>query len=223
MFIDAELPLQLEHWAGQVSALSAWLDTQGVKVVLQVRSVPMQQPPPPSGVLEALAPFLHQLDYYTVSPSFTAPNMEDLYRSVRYFTAEQATALQAASALQTLCISGEDAVPPIAGFIPPIAALHSLTKLHLTLPDFQPDFQPLLQLSSIEHLALQCLGESSSCHDLLTSSSASLRHVTLASYSWDHDTYSALQGASALTTVSIKVHSLHIDAARILGNLPVPE
>jgi len=220
LFTAAEPEDQLQQAASWISTWSALLLGHGVQVLLTARSVPNERWLPPPAVFAVLGPFLHELDYHRDPEQPVITGIEDISSVSKCLTVTfdslHATCLMTATLLQTLCVTGRD-------LILPIATLHTLTKLHLTALHGHPDFQPLVQLESIEALALQCTGRSSSCPDVLHSSRASLRRVELTSYSWDNETYSALQNILALSTLNVKVHHLTCDAAQILGDISAPK
>ena len=113
--------------------------------------------------------------------------------------------------LSILCISEMDPlrqVPPaiqLSTSIPDIAQLTGLTKLRLQFdnPSQLAGFQPLGQLSSVEHLVLDCKWDSASCADVLKSNGDTLRQVSLFSNSWTMDTYTALQQIHSLDVLEV--------------------
>ncbi len=222
LFADSEPEEQLERAVRDIAATSAWLQEQALSVCISTRSVSRQTLPPAPAVLEQIAPFMRQLNYYTVQRELATSSLEDINRALRSFRPSHLMALQSASNLQTLCIS--DTIPVDGNHsLFPIPTFHSLTKLHLTYRQGQPDFQPLVSLNGLEDLALQCVGWSSSCHDVLCSSKHTLQQVTLASNSWDTETYAALVDLPVLLTLTVKVDILAPLSAQMLGDIPAPE
>ena len=97
--------------------------------------------------------------------------------------------------------------------------MYSLKKLHVSIDEDKIDFSPLSQLSKIEDLALQCLGDEASCSEVLKSNRHSLQHVKLTSYSWDDQTYLAFHVVASLKTSVLKLDTLSIYAAQIIAGM----
>ena len=98
-----------------------------------------------------------------------------------------------------------------------VVQLGGLRKLHLTLEDsYRTDncFAQLAKLSQLRFLALQCQQCDVSCANVILSNQATLGSITLASCSWSVDTYAALNKASVLTVLSVRVNVVTESDAR---------
>ena len=181
--------------------------------------------------LNALAPVLHKLELHPV-PALSASivGQKPFWRN--YVSLKYSDVQQANQSLQALCVVHDFDV----GFRRPLSALPnivrcitqfgSLRKLHLRLENswtLDICFAQLAKLSQLRHLALQCQQCDVSCANVILSNQATLRSITLASCSWSLDTYAALNQASALTVLSVRVEIVTESEARILGNLKTPQ
>ncbi len=170
--------------------------------------------------LNTLAPFLHKLELHPVpalSASTTGHEPFWCNVSLKYSALQQAN-----QSLQALCLVHDFDI----GIVRCIAQFGSLRKLHLTLEKSWPSdncFAQLARLSQLRDLALQCQQCDVSCANVILSNQATLRSITLASCSWSLDTYAALNKASALTVLSVRVEVVTESDARILGNLKTPQ
>ncbi len=183
---------------------------------------------PWTDTLTQLAPLLESVDYHSV-PDLLATQVAFIHGSQACFGPDHVKALQAASHLQTLCISDsvhvmvqQQGITSLVSSIPTIANMRSLTKLHLTTSSRQPDFGPLRQLTCLRDLALQCWGSSSHCAGVLHSNKACLQRVSIASESWADTTYVMIAGAANLEAVIIKVHTLTDTTAIFLAQVGHP-
>ena len=183
---------------------------------------------PAPDVLQLLAPFITQVDYYDVLKDLTSRDRADFDTINAAFTPSHIAALQQCSTnLQNLSISdrtqAEDQLATLVPSMSAIATFTSLTKLHLTLTlsATAADFGPLAQLSLLEDLALQCPldVDGASCSGVLSSSRATLRAVVLKAGSWDAETYQSLQGSAQLDKVCIRIRQLWYAAASELGKI----
>ena len=204
-----------------IATLSDWLDSQHVSVCLSIQFAPKQQQAPAPAVLQALAKFLQQLDCFPVPQTSAAPDVDMIYAIRRVFKPVHIAALAQAALLTSLCICDTTATVANQGFIQPIACMRQLTRLHLSF--FGMDFAPLGQLQCLEDLALQCSRESACCQGVIQSSSHTLRHIVLASYSWSQHTYEALCNVPNLATLFARVNTLNLTTAKILANLLAPD
>jgi len=100
-----------------------------------------------------------------------------------------------------------------------LATITSLVRLHLSVLNQNPDWQPLAQLSGLHDLALQCQEDMSSCAQVLISNCANLQRVVIASLC---SIYAALPHLQSLQTISIKVDNLTFPEATVVGDLPAP-
>ncbi len=183
--------------------------------------------------LKELAPVLHKLELHPV-PALSAsivgprPSSRGSYVSLNYSNLQQAN-----QSLQTLCVRENPdplwfrySTPVLPRVLCCIEQFGGLRKLHLTLEislTYYPCFAQLAKLSQLRHLALQCQRPDVSCASVILSNQATLRSVTLASGSWSLDTYAALNKASALTVLSVRVETMTESDARIVGKLKTPQ
>ena len=210
------------------SASEALHAVHKVKVQITLCSSKDATVAPPPDVLQLLAPFVTQVDYYSVFKDLVGGDRNDYVTIDAAFTPSHIAGLQQGSTnLQTLSISdrtqSEDQLATLATSMSAIANFTSLTRLHLTLTlhATAADLQPLAQLSLLEDLALQCPVdvEGASCSGVLSSSRTTLCAVVLKAGSWDAETYRSLQGSAQLEKVCIRVFWLWYAAALELGKV----
>ena len=219
----------LDTCAKQIASLAKQMhDRQAVGITITFCSSRGATIAPPSQVLQLLAPYISQIDYYFVQREQIVEGWHVYETITSAFTREHITALQESSTqLQTLHISDHShrQVFLLAPSMADIARFVSLTRLHLTLTALGTgmDFQPLAPLSLLTDLALQCPmctgSAKKTCSGVLSSSKQSLHHVILTAGAWNVDTYLSLQSCSQLKSVCIRVWQLSTAEAEQLGGV----
>ena len=113
-----------------------------------------------------------------------------------------------------------------AGQVPTLAGIANPTKLHLAFCNSPepPDFQPLAQLTCLQDLVLQCLGNSAAaeCSQVIDSNSSSLKHLILESTSWTDNTYAAVGRVATLKAAVFKVAVLSDSSTALVSSLVHP-
>ena len=226
---DADSQRYLHQHARLITYISKSLQAfRKVKVQITLCSSKDATVAPPPDVLQLLAPFITQVDYYRVLKDLISRDRNEFVTIDAAFTPGHIVGLQQCSTnLQTLSISdrtqSEDQLATLVPSMSAIANFTSLTRLHLTLTlsSTAADFQPLAQLSLLEDLALQCPVDvnSVSCSGVLSSSRTTLRAVLLKAGSWDAEIHRSLQGSTQLEKVCIRVLWLWDTAALELGKV----
>ncbi len=183
-----------------------------------------------SEILKELAPILHKLELHPVAALSASIVGQKLSSRGNYASRKYSDLQQANQSLQTLCVlhglKFEHLPSTLPHMVCRIAQFGGLWKLHLTLEDSWTSdvcFTQLAKLSQLRHLALQCQNWDVSCANVIISNQATLRSITLASCSWSLDTYAALNKASALMVLSVRVELVTESDARMLGNLKTPQ
>lgn len=183
-----------------------------------------------SEILKELAPILHKLELHPVAALSASIVGQKLSSRGNYASRKYSDLQQANQSLQTLCVlhglKFEHLPSTLPHMVCRIAQFGGLRKLHLTLEDSWTSdvcFTQLAKLSQLRHLALQCQNWDVSCANVIISNQATLRSITLASCSWSLDTYAALNKASALMVLSVRVELVTESDARMLGNLKTPQ
>lgn len=123
---------------------------------------------------QQLAPFLETAVFHAAPALLTGGDF--LQHPAVAFTEDHFYALQSAKGLlKKLCLSDTaEPAPQSAGAglcksIGALPAITSLVRLHLSVLNQTPDWQPLAQLSCLQDLALQCQEDVSSCAQVLIS------------------------------------------------------
>ena len=218
--------------AKAISQAALQLGAQGVVARVSIVKDPAIRLSIKSEILQALAPVLHKLELHPVAAlsANIVGNQKPPSRG-NCVNLEYTVLQQANQSLRSLCVlhqfEGYSRFEPVLpGIGCCIAQLGGLRKLHLTLEDsYRTDncFAQLAKLSQLRYLALQCQQCDVSCANVILSNQATLRSITMASCSWSLDTYAALDKASVLTVLSVRVNMVTESDARILANLKTPQ
>ena len=183
--------------------------------------------------MEMLAPILHKLELDPVAALSASIVGQRPSSRGNYVSLDPSHWQQINQSLHTLCVREYPdqlyfwyKIPVLPHVLRCIAQFGSLRKLHLTLEMSLITyvcFEQLAKLNQLRHLALQCRQWGISCANVILSNQATLRSITLASCCWSLDTYAALNKASALMVLSVRVATMTESDARILGNLKTPQ
>ena len=182
-------------------------------------------------LVKELCPFLISIDCHQVT------DLSSELDQVSDFTTKPAASFSRSalkhlgdsdSPIQSLCLS-DHSFPklkhfqglPLEGSISAVASLKHLTRLHLSI-QAKTDFEPLMQLTGLQDLALQSDSRSASADAVIHSNSQTLQHVVLSSRGWDSATFAALDHCPKLNAATIKVLTLTEDDARLLSDLIKP-
>lgn len=175
--------------------------------------------PPAPEVLALLGPDFYQFDTWHIPTQQPADGGPANFDMKTVLTSQHVRVLAGGKAsVVSICVTGsldaignnpsnylEEISVPVIGVIAALDSMTNLTTLQLTKTDWAIDYQPLAQLSSLKHLALQCSVDKPCCEGVLDSNRHTLTDVTLTAPTWSVATLCSLQRNEQLDTLNISV------------------